>query len=178
MNAISHIKTTQLSWEEDLATRSNPQLMTELLHNAVPVLKTTDWKITDVQPGFCESILPLNHVTTNQHGTHQAALISLSADYTGGMALASLLRGVPLAGIHRCSPENSASLWLAAMNVKYVSPSTGHLTGRSRVPEELAKKIISRYSNGKRVLVSLPIEFEANGDLVAQAELRSRRHIF
>lgn len=55
-------------------------------------------------------MLPLNKETTNQHGTHQAALVSLSADYTGGLALATLLRGVPLGGIHRCRNEESARI--------------------------------------------------------------------
>ncbi|QEG21268.1 class I SAM-dependent methyltransferase [Mariniblastus fucicola] len=161
-----------VSWEEDYRSRSNPELMNRLLYKAVPVLEATQWKITRVEPGYCETVLPLNHATTNQHGTHQAALISLSADYTGGMALTSLLRGVPLAGIHQCRAEESASLWLASMNVKYVKPSTGHMTGRCRVPDDLAKKIVDRYASGKRVLVSLPIEFETNGQKVAEAELK------
>lgn len=159
-------------WTEDYQSRCNPDLMNRLLHKAVPVLAATKWEITNVEPGLCESILPLNHETTNQHGTHQAALISLSADYTGGMALTTLLRGVPLAGIHPCKAEESASLWLISMDVKYLKPSTGHLKGRCRVPADLAKKIVSRYSKGKRVLVTLPIEFEADGEKVAEAELK------
>ncbi len=172
MNIVQFLQRKSITWDEDFRIRSNPDLMNELLYKAVPVLEATQWKITKVEPGFCETVLPLNHATTNQHGTHQAALISLSADYTGGMALTTLLRGVPLAGIHPCKSEDSASLWLAAMNVKYLRPSTGHMTGRCRVPDDLAKKIVSRYFNGKRVLVSLPIEFESNGELVAQGELK------
>ena len=118
-----------VSWEEDYRTRCNPELMTKLLRQAVPVLEATQWAITKVEHGVCESVLPLNHATTNQHGTHQAALISLSADYTGGMALTTLLRGVPLAGIHSCKAEDSASLWLISMDVKYLKPvSYTHLT--------------------------------------------------
>jgi methyltransferase (TIGR00027 family) len=160
-----------IDWDSDYRDRINPDLINELLYQAVPALKASDWKITDVQPGFCESVLPLNVATTNQHGTHQAALISLSADYTGGMALTTLLRGVPLAGIHRCQAIESASLWLAEMNVRYLNPSTGHLIGRCRVPEKQSQLIVNRYAQGKRVLVSLPIEFESNGQKVAEAEL-------
>jgi len=160
-----------VDWESDYRTRVNPKLMNELLWKAVPALQASDWRITSVQPGYCESMLPLNEATTNQHGTHQAALISLSADYTGGMALTTLLSGVPLAGIHRCQAFESASLWLASMSVRYINPSTGHLIGRCRVPEKQSKTITSRYSQGKRVLVTLPIEFESNGQKVAEAEL-------
>lgn len=168
---VKTMKTQTVDWESDYQTRINPALMNELLWKAVPALKASDWKIVDVQPGYCESMLPLNQATTNQHGTHQAALISLSADYTGGMALTTLLRGVPLAGIHRCQAVESASLWLASMNVRYLNPSTGHLIGRCRVPEKETQTIINRYAQGKRVLVTLPIEFESNGQKVAEAEL-------
>ena len=156
----------------DYAERINPDLMNKLLHRAVPVLEHVGWEIKNVSPGFTESVLPLNERTTNQHGTHQAALISLSADYTGGMALTTLLTGVPLSGIHKCQPEESASLWLASMNVKYISPSTGHLTGTCRIDEKTTRKIQDRYFQGKRVLVSLPIEFFSNGKRVAQADLK------
>ena len=155
----------------DYKNRTNPDLMNQLLLQAVPVLKNVDWKITDVNNGYCESLLPLNHATTNQHGTHQAALISLSADYTGGMALVTVLDEIPIAGIHPDS-EDSASLWLASMDVKYIKPSTGHLIGRCEVPEELGQKLYNRYRNGKRILVTLDVFFESNGQTVAQAKMK------
>src|SRR6056297_1511423 len=162
----------RISWQEDYEQRVNPELMTRLLHAAIPVLKSVDWRITEVKEGSCRSVLPLNQASTNQHGTHQAALISLSADYTGGLALATLLRGVPLAGIHRCRDDNSASLWLAAMDVKYRSPSTGHLEAYCEVPQSLAETVRQRYFAGKRILVSLPVTFTSNNELVAEAEMR------
>lgn len=160
------------TWEEDYQDRVNPTLMTELLRTSIPVLAHSDWSITEVKEGACTSVLPLNAPTTNQHGTHQAALISLSADYTGGLALATLLRGVPLAGIHRCSEEESASLWLASMNVKYKSPSSGHLVGTCQVDAKKAEMIKTRYRRGDRVLVALDVEFHSNGELVAVAEMK------
>ena len=171
MIARTHFRSS-ISWEEDYRDRVNPQLMTTLLHNAIPVLQSVQWRVTTVEEGLCVSELPLSYASTNQHGTHQAALISLSADYTGGLALATLLRGVPLAGIHRCHDENSASLWLAAMDVKYRMPSTGHLQGHCRVPDDIAKLVSDRYFAGKRVLVTLPVTFTANGELVAEAEMK------
>lgn len=161
-----------ITWEQDFEQRVNPSLMTELLRTAIPVLESSDWRIERVEDGFCQSILPLNTPTTNQHGTHQAALISLSADYTGGLALATLLRGVPLAGVHQCHEEESASLWLAGMNVKYRSPSSGHLTGVCRIDPKKAEAIRSRYFSGNRVLATLEVEFHSNGDLVAVAEMK------
>lgn len=168
----SRPKQADVSWQEDYASRVNPELMTGLLHRAIPVLKATGWRVTDVQEGACTSELPLSVHSTNQHGTHQAALISLSADYTGGLALATLLRGVPLAGVHRCQEEHSASLWLASMDVKYRSPSTGHLQARCEVPVAVARTVQQRYFSGKRVLVTLPVTFTSNGDVVAEAEMK------
>lgn len=150
----------------------SPDVMTRLLWEAVPVLKSCDFRITDVKPGYAQTRLPLNHATTNQHGTHQAALISLSADYTGGMALTTAFAGDPLAGIHRCDQQESASLWLVGMDMRYHKPSTGHMIGTCNIDQELFQKLSRRYQNGKRVLVPLEIEFRSNGDLVATGELK------
>lgn len=160
------------SWEQHYNTLVNPTLMTGLLRKAIPVLDHCNWRVSEVRDGYCESVLPLNAASTNQHGTHQAALISLSADYTGGLALATLLRGIPLSGVHRCQDEESASLWLAAMNVKYKAPSSGHLTGVCEIDPGVAKNIQQRYARGSRVLVSLEIKFYSNSELVAVADMK------
>lgn len=163
----------RISWEKDYAQRVNPELMTRLLHQAVPVLKWTQWRITKVGPGMCESTLPLAVETTNQHGTHQAALISLSADYTGGMALTTLLTGTPLTGIHRGTPDESASLWLVGMDVKYENPSTSHLRAVSRVDSKTARRIQTRYFSGRVVLATINVEFwSERGDRVAVAVMK------
>lgn len=166
------ISPSRVSWEQDYENRVNPVLMTGLLRSAIPALKNSNWYIETVEEGFCRSVLPLNTPTTNQHGTHQAALISLSADYTGGLALATLLRGVPLAGVHQCHDDDSASLWLAAMNVKYRCPSSGHLTGECRISPEQSEAIRNRYFAGNRVLATLEVKFHSNEDLVAVAEMK------
>ncbi|QDV67944.1 Leucine carboxyl methyltransferase [Rosistilla carotiformis] len=168
----SQVGHAAISWQQDYADRMNPTLVTGLLHEAVPALKSIDWRITEVREGMCVTELPLCYASTNQHGTHQAALISLSADYTGGIALASLLRAVPIVGVHPCHEDDSASLWLASMDVKYRIPSTGHLRGVCEVPESLVNKVRQRYFAGKRVLVTLPVTFTANGDVVAEAEMK------
>jgi methyltransferase (TIGR00027 family) len=171
---MSVIETDQrISWEQDYAERVNPALMTRLLHAAVPVLKWTRWNVKTVGHGYCESILPLNVETTNQHGTHQAALISLSADYTGGMALTTLLTGTPLTGIHQGDPDISASLWLVGMDVKYENPSTSHLRAVCRVDAKTAKRIQTRYFSGRIVLSTLEVVFwSEDGQRVATAVMR------
>lgn len=159
------------TWEYDYATRVNPTLMTALLHAAVPVLRHVSWRVVDVAEGYCQSELPLNRESTNQHGTHQAALISLAGDYTGGLALATLLRNVPLAGVHPGNDGNSAALWLASMNVRYKAPSTGHLLATCTIDQADATKIQERYFSGRRVIIPLTVSFTSNGEQVAEAEM-------
>lgn len=158
-----------VSWQEHYNNYTNPELATRLLRKAVPVLEHVGWEVIEVNEGHAITSLPLNKASTNQHGTHQAALISLAADYTGGIALASLLRGVSLSGIHPRADDNSASLWLADMSVRYRCPSTGHLTGECIVPEALVQKVVNRYFSNKKVFVKLPMTFHSNGELVAEA---------
>ena len=167
-----NVQSNDITWEQDYQIRINPVLMTSLLRASIPVLEQSDWNVTKVEDGYCETLLPLNKATTNQHGTHQAALVSLSADYTGGLALATLLRGVPLAGIHPCRDDVSASLWLAGMSVRYKSPSTGHLTGICEIGHVQAEDIIKRYFRGSRVLATLQVRFYSNGELTAEAEMK------
>ena len=166
------LQSSEITWDQDYESRINPKLMTSLLRSSIPVLEQSDWKVTKVEDGYCETLLPLNKATTNQHGTHQAALVSLSADYTGGLALATLLRGVPLAGIHQCRDDVSASLWLAGMSVRYKSPSTGHLTGICEIDPVQAEEIKKRYFRGSRVLATLQVRFYSNGELTAEAEMK------
>ncbi len=167
-----NLQRSDITWGQDYKSRMNPELLTFLLRSSVPVLESSDWMVTKVQEGYSETLLPLNKATTNQHGTHQAALVSLSADYTGGIALASLLRGVPIAGIHPCRDDVSAALWLAGMNVRYKSPSTGHLTAICEIDPIQAEEIKARYFRGRRVLVTLQIRFYSNGELTAEAEMK------
>ena len=170
---VSRANGQSISWQEDYNDRINPPLMTRLLHEAIPVLRTVDWRVVEITEGGCVSELPLCYASTNQHGTHQAALISLSADYTGGIALATLLRGVPFAGVHPCNDEASASLWLAAMDVRYRNPSTEHLFARCHVPADMFSMIRNRYFAGKRVLVTLPVTFTTpNNEIVAEAKMK------
>lgn len=160
------------TWQEHYDRHVNPTLMTSLLRRSVPVLDQVSWRVLEVAEGSATTILPLGRESTNQHGTHQAALIALSADYTGGLALATLLTGVPLAGIHRCNEEESASLWLADMSVRFRAPSTGHMIGNCTIDGDMADKIQKRYFSGKKVFVMLPISFHSNGELVAEAEMK------
>ena len=83
-------------FELDHQNRIGPELMTNLLSDAVPVLEYTGFKFIDVKNGYCRAMLPLNSSSSNQHGTHQALLLALAGDYTGGLALASLSRCEPI----------------------------------------------------------------------------------
>jgi methyltransferase (TIGR00027 family) len=147
----------------------NPELVTQLLHDAVPVAAWTGWKVVEVREGFAASVLPLNTHTTNQHGTHQATLLALAADYTGGTSLASIIRGVPGIGVHPQRDDNGMALWLVSMEMKYLEPSSSPLRIEAEVPRTDWEKIRKRYETGQTVLVQLPITFRSDdGRAVAE----------
>lgn len=150
------------TWEQDYADRMNPELVTQLLHDAVPVSAWTGWKVAEVREGFAASILPLSSHTTNQHGTHQATLLALAADYTGGTALASVIRGVPAIGVHPQRDDNGMALWLVSMEIKYLEPSASSLRVEAEVPQADWAKIRNRYQCGQTVLVQIPISFKSD----------------
>ncbi len=158
----------EITWEQDVATRMDPGQVTSFLREQVPVLEFVDWKITSVDPGVAETLLPLNPPSTNQHFTHQAALIVLSADYTGGAALATLLWGWPVVGVHPVDSPKSVSLWLLKAEMKYLRPSTADLTVRAEVDESRREKIQKRFMKGKPVIESLTMQFMNGEEVVAE----------
>jgi len=161
----------EVSWTEDYEKRTNPALLTSLLQVSVPVLKHVGWRVIDVSEGCAKSLLPLVPESTNQHGTHQAALIVLAADYTGGIALGTLFRGVPIIGVHPGRSENAAALWLTSVDINYLAPSTDDLVVTCAVPLERFDRIRKRYFSGNRVIESLDMTIEAGDTTIATARL-------
>jgi len=54
MDSIVPLKDAE--YQADYENRINPTLMTGLLHKSVPVLEHAGWKITEVAPGYTESL--------------------------------------------------------------------------------------------------------------------------
>jgi len=161
----------EITWEQDRQFRMDPATVTALLREQVPVLDFVKWTINSIEPGWTESVLPLNPQSTNQHFTHQAALFLLAGDYTGGTALASLLTGWPVIGVHPVTSPKSVSMWLLRAEMKYVRPSVGDLTVSARVDPALRSRIQNRFASGKAVIETLAIEFRNGPVVVAEASL-------
>ena len=85
--------------------RYNCEILTSLLREQVPVLDFVKWRVSFIEQGRAHTVLPLISSSTNQHCTHQAALLFLAADYTGGIALASLIPNWPVIGVHPVAPS-------------------------------------------------------------------------
>jgi methyltransferase (TIGR00027 family) len=161
----------EISWDQDRKYRMDPATVTALLREQVPVLDFVQWTINSIEPGWTESVLPLNPQSTNQHFTHQAALFLLAGDYTGGTALASLLTGWPVIGVHPVTSPRSVSMWLLRAEMKYMRPSVGDLTVSARVDTAVRNRIQHRFVGGQAVIEAINIEFR-NGDVkVAEASL-------
>lgn len=159
-------------WEQDYADRMNPALVTQILGDVVPAVRWTGWQLTHVEEGKAQSLLPLTDESTNQHGTHQAAMLTLSADYTGGSALASLIRGVPVLGIHPQVDHEGCALWSVQLDMKYLLPSAAPVTAHAEIPAERWNEIRTRYLEGRSVLEEVEVKFIADGQLVAVGRCR------
>jgi methyltransferase (TIGR00027 family) len=156
-----------LTWEEHYTSFVNPALMTRLLREAVPVLSHVDWSVLETEEGLARTVLPLTHESTNQHGSHQAALMALAADYTGGIALATVIRGTPIAGVHPQTSDDSAALWLARLEITYKLPSVADLTVSAVISPETFETIRRTYGEGKHNVVMVDVLFESDGEQVA-----------
>jgi methyltransferase (TIGR00027 family) len=163
--------TLEVPWEEDRKSRTNPETLTSLLREQVPVLEFVQWKVTRVEPGLAESVLPLNPPSTNQHFTHQAALFLLAADYTGGIAVGSLLTGWPVVGVHPVCSDQSMSLWLLKGEVKYLRPSVADLTALAIVEPARHARIRRRFLDGRPVIETVNVQFRNADVKVAEATL-------
>ncbi|MCO6043888.1 YiiD C-terminal domain-containing protein [Aeoliella sp. ICT_H6.2] len=158
----------EISWEDDLALRMDPPMVTRYMRDQIPVLEFVDWRVVSVKPGEVETVLPLNPPSTNQHFTHQAALILLSADYSGGTALATLFWGWPVIGVHPVDSPRSVSMWLIKAEMKYIRPSTADLRVRVSIDAERREKIQRRFLAGKPVIETLTMHFMNGEEVVAE----------
>jgi methyltransferase (TIGR00027 family) len=159
-------------WEEGKKVRYNCEALSALLRDQVPVLDFVNWRFNLIEPGRARSVLPLISSATNQHCTHQAALLFLAADYTGGIALASLIPHWPLIGIHPVLPaENSISMWLAKGEIKYFRPSVGCLEIAAEVEPERHARVKSRCELGKTILETVTVHFRNGAVEVAEAKM-------
>lgn len=153
-----------VSFEDHYQAHYEEELVTGLLHRAVPACERAGLRFTVVQDGLVEMLLPLNVATTNQHGTHQATIMALAGDYTGGCALGSVLRGVPLVGIHPIHGGERGCLWLAKFEMTYHAPSSTDVTVRATVPREKYDTIRSRFWAGEPTLLPLQVKFLSERD--------------
>lgn len=158
------------AWEQDRRERFNLEALTESFHESVPVLDFIDWKITAVERGYTETVLPLNPNGSNQYITHQAALMLLAADYTGGIALASLFHMIPIIGFVPSADDNAAYMWGAKASIQWFAPSCHNLTCKASVDKNKWEMLARRYSESKRVITTIPIMMYNGEKLVAQAD--------
>jgi methyltransferase (TIGR00027 family) len=157
-------------WEEEKKFRYNCEILTSLLREQVPVLDFVKWRVAFIEQGEAHTVLPLISPSTNQHCTHQAALLFLAADYTGGIALASLIPNWPVIGVHPVGPaEKSMALWLVKGEIKFFRPSVGCLEITARIDPERHERVRKRYAQGKAVLETITVRFRNGAVEVGEA---------
>ena len=157
-------------WLKDRADRFDIEELTQSLYESVPVLKYLDWNIRNISRGKAETMLPLNVASTNQLATHQAALILLAADYTGGLALSTLFHKIPVIGIHPQENDLGAYICGGKAKIKWHYPSCDDLVCRAEIPEDNWERIVKRFFNGNKIIVTLPVKMFNGDKLVAKAD--------
>ncbi|RYE10260.1 MAG: SAM-dependent methyltransferase [Hyphomicrobiales bacterium] len=160
-----------MDWKADREARLDPVRLTEQLRDSVPVLKFLDWRIESAERGQAVTILPLNLQSSNQHVTHQAAITLLAADYAAGIALASLLYGIPIVGIHEQETDYAAHVWGVKAEVKWITPSTGDQRVIARIPEPRHDAVLKRFLAGKLVVETVHVEMFNDAGPVAEADI-------
>lgn len=162
----------ETSWDEARKYRYDCGVMTSLLRGQVPVLEFVKWNIVRIEQGLADTVLPLISQSTNQHCTHQAALLLLAADYTGGLAVASLLPAWPIAGVHPIAPmETAMVLWLVKAEIKFLRPSTGSLTISAQIEAARHQRVKNRFAQGKTVLETIVVRFYNGSTEIAEANM-------
>jgi methyltransferase (TIGR00027 family) len=166
------VEVSDEAWERERLFRYNCSVLTSLLRKQVPILDFVDWAVTDIEQGHVHTVLPLNSSSTNQHCTHQAAVFFLAADYTGGIALASLIPFWPVAGVHPVRPsEKPIALWLVKGEVKYLRPSVGRLTVAAKIDPTRHKRVRKQFVDGKPICETVTVYFRNGNVDVAEATM-------
>jgi len=158
------------AWEQDRKERFNLEALTQSFHESVPVLDFIDWRITAVERGHAETVLPLNPSSSNQYITHQAALMLLAADYTGGTALASIFHMIPITGFHASDNDCAAYMWGAKATIHWFSPSCQDLICKASIEKNNWEMLAKRYLANQKVIATIPIMMYNGEKLVAQAD--------
>jgi hypothetical protein len=91
----------------------------------------------------------------------------LAADYTGGIALGSLFKDIPIIGFHAQRTDYGAYLWGAAANIKWLRPSTDDLICKSAIPERDWDDIFMAFERGEEVNYKARIKMFSDGGKIA-----------
>ncbi|WP_405268290.1 class I SAM-dependent methyltransferase [Cellulophaga sp. Ld12] len=142
----------------------SPGNATKYLRDAVPAVRISEFKFLEVNVGYCRAILPLNSFSSNQHGTHQALILGMAGDYTGGVALASILDAEPILGVHEVTANKGMSLWLIKSEMSYLRPSVEDAYIEAHVPKEKHELLIQRYHSGSTILLDIEMSFRTKND--------------
>lgn len=157
-------------WEQDRAARFNLPELNASFYESVPVLEFLQWEILDVKRGYAETVLPLNISSSNQYVSHQAALQLVAADYTGGLALASLFHLTPVLGFWESLDGDGIYMWGGAAKIKWHEPSCDDLVCKASVPVEDWEKYIRRLYNHQKIVVTLQVDLFNGSTRVAEAQ--------
>ncbi len=157
------------AWEHDQEQRFDLAALTDSFRQSVPLLDFLDWKITAIERGYAQTLLPLNPNASNQYIAHQGASMLLAAEYTGGLALASLLHLVPIIGFWPSVDDGAGYLWGAKAVIRWHAPSCHNLICKARIDKPRWESLAKRFTNSRKLVATVPVEMFNGDQLVAEA---------
>ncbi|ARM31104.1 SAM-dependent methyltransferase [Prosthecochloris sp. HL-130-GSB] len=158
------------AWEQDRSERFDLTALTGSFHESVPALGFINWQITRIDRGYAETQLPLTPNSSNQYIAHQGPLMLLAAEYTGGLALASLFHMIPIIGFWPATDNNAGYMWGAKAAIKWLSPSCHNLTCKAWIEPDKWEKLATRFANSDKIVITIPVKMYNDQKLVAIAD--------
>jgi hypothetical protein len=161
----------EISWEEHKQKYLDAKILTDVMRKNIPLLNYIDWSILDIDEGYCKTKVSLNHETSNQHKTLQAANFLLAADYTGGIAFGNIFRNFPTFGIHDITDGKGLSIWLLKAEISYKSPAVDDLYISSAMNKEDLPKNKERLYRKRPAIGKMNIDFVSRNKMVSSGTM-------
>jgi len=156
----------KMTWKQHWEKFARPELLTHLLQESIPLLKHIHWTVEEINEAYCRTKIPFTKEIANQFHTIQASVYLVVADYTGGIALGSLFRTLPVFGIHPVKSGYGINLWLYKSEIKFSFPLVDSFTITCKIPEEGICKIRKRFFSKRPVVKRLEINYHYNNNVV------------
>ncbi|MEX1020422.1 MAG: class I SAM-dependent methyltransferase [Litorilinea sp.] len=152
------------------ARNSCPALLTQRIHEILPMLKFVNCQVESIATDETILILPFEESSLNQNGTQHTASFYLLADCALAVAIFGALPGVYVTGIHDRCRAMPIQIWTKQGTVDHLAPATGAIQAIVNIPPADAQALRAQLLKKGRADISATIRMFHGADLVATAD--------